>query len=591
MVSQRSDSAEEPVVTPPVSTGLAGQELDERRQSLVVALLVVASAVFATWGRIGPWADRVPGDVGDTRFNMAVLEHLHLWSRGRVGLFDGLFFWPLDDVILYSDNHLGSGWAYLLPRWMGVGISNSFAVWYFAGVLLSGLAAYAVARRWWFTPATSVVIAGVFLLAFPVTMQANHAQLVHRWYIPWALFEATRLGVALLTDRSLVLRRGRAVSGWLAVGLLCSPGVALLTGLLVLATVAATVGLLWLDNDRAHTAEFLSGRDPRAIGTRRLWDRWQAKGRPGCAWKGSLAWTGWSGWARVSGWASWLGVVGVAGWVALAYQSHASRLGLSRTSADALNYSPTPKSLVTAPVSDWWQWMGDDLAQINVHEHALLFGVVVSFLALWALPSSGFRGRLAHLHAVVAVAGVLLVVKVGRWSIFVLMAKVLPGLDSVRTPGRIALVLAFPVAIACGTGLRRIHIRFPAWTWLLALAVLFLELGSQQLPSSRSAGFVTDAGAYEAELRVAVDELEADAFLLLDVDGVPWFATDTEAMLAAYQTEVPTVNGYSGWLPYDPGALMTCADAETWLNNQPELAGIRVYVVGADCPVITPESS
>ena len=201
------------------------------------------------------------------------------------------------------------------------------------------------------------------------------------------------------------------------------------------------------------------------------------------------------------------------------------------------------------------------------------------------------RGRLAHLHAVVAVAGVLLVVKVGRWSIFVLMAKVLPGLDSVRTPGRIALVLAFPVAIACGTGLRRIHIRFPAWTWLLALAVLFLELGSQQLPSSPSAGFVTDAGAYEAELRVAVDELEADAFLLLDVDGVPWFATDTEAMLAAYQTEVPTVNGYSGWLPYDPGALMTCADAETWLNNQPELAGIRVYVVGADCPVITPESS
>jgi hypothetical protein len=62
-------------------------------------------------------------------------------------------------------------------------------------------------------------------------------------------------------------------------------------------------------------------------------------------------------------------------------------------------------------------------------------------------------------------------------------------------------------------------------------------------------------------------------------------------MLAAYQIEVPTVNGYSGWLPYDPGALMTCADAETWLNNQPELAGIRVYIVGADCPTITPESS
>ena len=552
---------------------------EEGSLALPVALLVVTNAFMATWARIGPWADRMPGDVGDTRFNMVVLEHLHLWTRGRVGLFQGLFFWPLDDVILYSDSHLGSAWAYLLPRWIGLGISNSFTVWYFAGVALSVVSAYAVARRWWFSPATSVAVSGVFVLAFPVAMQANHAQMAHRWYIPWVLYFAVQFGVALITDHSSVLRRVRPLTGWLAVGFLCSPLIALLTGLVALATISATAGLLWVDKDRARTAEFLRGRWPKAVGLRRMRGPSQPGDLPESAQRIPV------GWARAGG---WIGLVAVAGWVAMAYQSHASRHELSRTSSEALQYSPTIKSLVTAPRSDWWRWIGDGLEQVKVTEHAMLFGVVVSALVLWALPRRGLYGGLARLHAAVLVAGFLLVVKVGNWSGFVFAAKAFPGFDSVRTPGRIAVVLAFPVAIACGVGLRRIQIRFPAWTWLFALALLFFELGSQQLPSSPAAGFVANAAEYEALLHEAVDERDADAFLLLDVVGVPWYATDTEAMLAAYQTQVPTVNGYSGWVPYFPGMLTTCADAETWLLSRPELSGSRIFVVGATCPIFAP---
>jgi len=60
------------------------------------------------------WLRAIPGDLFDARFNSVILEHLYQWVRGEVPkLWSPAFFYPFENVLAFSDNHFGSGWAYI----------------------------------------------------------------------------------------------------------------------------------------------------------------------------------------------------------------------------------------------------------------------------------------------------------------------------------------------------------------------------------------------------------------------------------------------------------------------------------------------
>jgi hypothetical protein len=90
---------------------------------LAVVLFFVGTSLFFR-------VDQIPGDLGDARFNMYVLEHGHRWlMRLDSSFWSAPFFYPAPNVITYSDNHLGSLLFYSMFRILGASRETAFQLW------------------------------------------------------------------------------------------------------------------------------------------------------------------------------------------------------------------------------------------------------------------------------------------------------------------------------------------------------------------------------------------------------------------------------------------------------------------------------
>src|SRR5215467_12017890 len=60
------------------------------------------------------WRYEAPGDLGDARFNLSILEHLFQWVSGTVILLSSpSMFYPFPDTLFFSDTHFGSAIFYI----------------------------------------------------------------------------------------------------------------------------------------------------------------------------------------------------------------------------------------------------------------------------------------------------------------------------------------------------------------------------------------------------------------------------------------------------------------------------------------------
>ena len=72
-----------------------------------------------------------PGDLGDARFNIYLLEHVHQYFTGQVDDFwNAPFMYPEEEVISYSDNLIGSAPFYSIFRICNIDRETSFQLWY-----------------------------------------------------------------------------------------------------------------------------------------------------------------------------------------------------------------------------------------------------------------------------------------------------------------------------------------------------------------------------------------------------------------------------------------------------------------------------
>lgn len=168
------------------TVALSGRGQPAAASWLLPAAIFMAVATLVVFVPILTSPRDVPGDLGDARFNIFLLEHLHRRMTGHeASLLSPGFFYPYPYTLAFSDMHLGSGIAYSLLRLTGFDEYDALRGWIVLGYMLSFLAACHALVRLLSVPPWFAAI-GAFGAAFslPALVQMGHAQLIWRIGIP-----------------------------------------------------------------------------------------------------------------------------------------------------------------------------------------------------------------------------------------------------------------------------------------------------------------------------------------------------------------------------------------------------------------------
>jgi hypothetical protein len=164
--------------------------------------------------------------------------------------------------------------------------------------------------------------------------------------------------------------------------------------------------------------------------------------------------------------------------VAWAYVSVRQEYGFRRPYDDWTMFSANLRSYVSAPdtVRLWRTWLhGDEFPERQLFPG--LVALIGAAAAVW--PGRG-RSRVATLYAVMAAAVLLLSLgpEPAAWSYrllpsgpYVWLARVVPGMDGMRVPARLGVVVLMSVSVLAALGIARLLARLPANARLMAAAL------------------------------------------------------------------------------------------------------------------------
>lgn len=526
------------------------EERDGRTTNFAVQMIsALLALVPLAWGEHYYFHSAViPGDLGDARFNMYILEHGFRWLSGQdVSFWSAPFFYPATDVVAYSDNLLGSLPFYALFRELHQTREGAFQMWIAISFFLNFVASYWVMRRLGISLFGAMAGSYVFTFGLPVMGQVGHAQLFARFMVPVGIYYWLRfLDVGRLRD-------------W----------------------VIALAALLWQIYLGIYTGYFL-GMAFVLIGASR-WFLIQVHYDPKDPLKTKVA----KG-AR--------GAVGdfrvvlstlkkpitrpylltfglfVGGLVPLgiAYGTVAVEMG-GRSWGEISSMLPRIASYFRAPQSQtygrYMNW-GQNLPL--PWEHMIFIGFV-PLLCLILFPVWIRRRRedpnawtLRILWGVL-VGVALLTLDVGNVSLYWPVAH-LPGADAIRAVTRFSLVMLFPAALIMAAMmshaletlrqfcLQRIPVVGLFVFYLVSLGGVALVVTDQlaDFPSYPKKETLARVHLIKAEIKEAMDRqgLTPDRVVVwTNQFKSQFFQRQIDTMLAAQELGIPTVNGYSGNVP------------------------------------------
>lgn len=530
-----------------------------RRQYLVDAGVVLPGLLIAWLAYFGPLlagGDAVPGDLGDARFNIYVLEHGFRWLRGEEpSLLSPGMMWPYPLTLAFSDTHAGTAWVYALLRAGGLDAYQSFSAWVVLGYFASYAAAYHVGRKFGLAPVVAGAFAFAFAFSLPAMVQIGHAQLAWRVAVPYCFWFALRFAEDGAPRHLLAFVIAVAVQTLINVYL----GVfaAMLCALLFAACFIAEDGLAprsWWRRLRG-----MAGSLRRLSGADRLW----------------------AGLAAIA-------IVGLA--VVMGFHAYVAALyGLGRGWAETGMMVPRPQSYLMMDALPYWQPVSRSFADVPVRgEHQIFLGVPLTLLGVAALVYVVVRWRVvdARLRALALsiLAALLLFTAIDGYSLFWLAAH-LPGVNAIRAVARYMTVLAFPVAILAGLFVSTLGARATAG-WLSPAAALVL-VGWMALDLAVFDRYVFSSTESRQRVARLIAETppgaEPVAYSVLPDDW--WILQATDAILASQEMGRPTLKGYSGSLP--PGVpydRFLCQDAQAMLAMYDGWARQRGYPPVAALP-------
>ena len=486
------------------------------------------------------WFSSVPGDLGDPRLNSYFLEHVWLWLSGaQVSLWSPAFFYPFENILGFSDNHFGSVLFYSLFRWLGAPREYAFDAWFVIGALLNFLASFWALRQWRFGLIASALGAFVFSASLPVLMADNAAQLNYRFAIPLAW---------LMFYRSLTqIDKG---GDWLYFGIaslcvaeqfLCS----IYLGVLLVYSLGALTVAWWLVNrkqvdfnqDQAHQTQL---SDPKSL-----------LGKQNSKWLGIVLTT--------------ISVL-ITGALLFQYHQIAREYGLSRNNAEVISMLPKVGSYLLSDrsfISGLWSTNLGWFAQRQENQLFIGLGVMLFLIAgiysSWRSskvpPAIAQLGRIAFISIALVW---LMTVQIAGYSLYSALLQ-LPGINAIRSVGRVILVLLFPISILVAIAMQT------AQVWLSLKAVKSKSIFTSVLVAILSLTLLlsesifarhdtTPLSRWQERMQklqaLTPPSFNADAIVFVPRSGseATW-AGELDGMLIAQDRGLPTINGYSGSLP------------------------------------------
>lgn len=133
--------------------------------------------------------DYIPGDLGDARFNMYILEHGFKYISGEVRSFwNADFLFPTKNVIAFSDNLLGTMPIYSFFRLLSFDKHTSFQLWILSLFTLNYVVCYIVIKKWFKNPMIAIISSYIFAFGIFNIGQIYHVQVFPRFMIPITLY-------------------------------------------------------------------------------------------------------------------------------------------------------------------------------------------------------------------------------------------------------------------------------------------------------------------------------------------------------------------------------------------------------------------
>lgn len=510
------------------------------REALAVAGGFLALAAVMTDPVVRHLGDGLPGDLGDPLLNAIILA----WDADRLreslrGLWDAPFFFPYPKTLTYSEHLLGIAVFVAPVSWLTANPLVAYNLAFVGSYALAGAGMYLLVReltanRW------ASAIAGVAFAYSPYRAdQISHLQVLMSGWMPvalWALHRYFRTG------------RRRALAGFVVAFVLqgLSNGYYLFFFTLPVAVVAAH-GLLGAGAHRGRAV-----RDLVVAG---------------------------------------LAIAAAVSPVAWAYTTAHRALGFRRTVVEMQIYSADLVSYLCAnPRLVVWGRM----LPRGGGERAVFPGATVTILAAtslavglrrfsrptWAGAGAGATG----LYATIALAAFLLslgpqptawgrpIVSTGpyRW-----LVMVVPGLDGLRVPSRIAMVVVLALAVLAGLAVSRLWLRVPRRARpLLGIglaAALALEGYAGPLPIAH----IPPLGADERRAYAWLAGRPPGGLVELPVEGYEPIHS-LLFQFRALEHGHPIVNGFSGHEPPLVGYLKSAGNPFFDLGQMRELLrGLR----------------
>lgn len=539
--------------------------------------LVTGVIAFLVFNRVtlANGLDPIPGDVGDVRFVVGILEHWLDVFGGKTSWLSPRFYHPVEGTLGYSEVFFLFALPYAPLRWLGL---DPFTA-YLGVCFLTGPIGYAGALvflrgQLGLHPVAAAAAAAAFAFSNGLFLATNHPQLLFVDLVPWLAVLLLGYVRRMAQPSPARLRFGIGFLALLAAVAYSSFYTAWYFGFAVmLGLIAAVPWLLagggarrawgWVVRERAHVLTLLA-----------------------CAVLFMVPF-------------------------AVTYLPVRAMFG-GRGYGDTVSMLPTVRDFLNIGYENllWgrriMRWfpafdlrpaygelrMGLTPALLLVF---LAGGALMAWRATFGRRWSGAAPARAETDMIALVAGGavilawLLMVKIGGVSAWKLVHAVVPGSGAIRAVFRMNLVLAFPAAVVAAILLSRLlrgaaalppWLGRPLWVGVAALSgLLVVEQFNNHIPTfSRQSQL--------AKLAVPPPPAECRSFFLTVAPGraAESWELQIDAQHIAEATDLPTLNGYSGWAPFgwglgDPRAPGYRDAVRSWIERH-GLTGVCELTVG-----------
>lgn len=456
--------------------------------------------------------DRTVGTPGDPRLVTYLLEHTFRWLRRdalHASLWDPPFYFPATNVFALSDALLGIAPLYWVWRVLGAGPESAYQGYLLLAASITYIATYALFRDGLGRGGVPAA-AGALLFAFgaPRTAQVFHSQLLAHFYTPLALLALTRL-----------FRADRPSPGWSAVLVAC-----------FLLQLWAAFYLAWLLGFALLVAAAIAAT--------------RAHGR--AALRRTIAANG----AFLIGFAAVAGVLLVP--LARHYLDAAALVGFRDWATEVAPGMPVPQSWIfVGPQNLFYGRLMDSawFTAARTPEGSLGVGLVTTAIAIAGLWWARRERAAALIALTAAVLVVLATVWPPGWSAWRLVHEIVPGAAAIRAVARIGLLVLLALALGFATAVERLRAR-SAVAGILVIGLPILEQ-LQFVPSFDKQATIRVGVEIAARVGPGCGSFYYAAVApdtLRPLPYRPW-KYHLDGMSAQLHGRVPTMNGYSGWMP------------------------------------------